>query len=115
VSKALVKPAARAYTDEEWKLMSDPDVIAAVDILDIKWKELYDKWGKYIPQEKKVEWRYYSQDPGPSRRSLVKKHTKESKSTRRTRTRTTDDGVKPKPKKPKDDSPNEDKQQSGII
>jgi hypothetical protein len=86
IATQLVKPLARS--DEYWLTIGDPEPIPPVEVLDIKWKELYDKWGKYIPVEKKAEWRYYIEDPGPERRKKVKKHTKESKTTRKGRTRT---------------------------
>jgi hypothetical protein len=71
--------------------------------------------GKYIPLEKKAEWRrYYAEDPGPDRRKKVKKHTKESKTTQKGRTRT-NDAVQVKPKKPKDDANEGAPNPSGVI
>ena len=113
VARQLVKPMARD-NDVLWQTLEEPEVIPPAEVLDIKWKELYNKWGKYIPEEKKKQWKYYSEDPGPARRKLVRKHTKESKTTRKGRTRTAEDDVV-KPKKPKED-PNEDDNPSfGII
>jgi hypothetical protein len=99
--KCLVKAAAQ--DDAFWQTLPEPEMIPCTNVLDIKWKELYDKWGKFIPQEKKAEWKYYCEDPGAERRKKVKTHTKESKSTRKQRTRTTtttDDDVATKKLKP---------------
>jgi hypothetical protein len=54
IATQLVKPLAR--DDAYWLTIGDPETIPPVEVLDIKWKELYDKWGKFIPQEKKLEW-----------------------------------------------------------
>jgi hypothetical protein len=52
---ALVKPIAR--NDDYWLTVGDPDIIPPVEILDIKWTELYDKWGEVHPtgEESRVE------------------------------------------------------------
>jgi hypothetical protein len=74
--------------DAFWIALPRPDVIPPVGIQDIKWKELYDKWGKLIPEEKKKEFVYYNKDPGEDRRKRVAQHTKASKTQRKARSRT---------------------------
>ena len=100
-SMRLVKAAYRERDELYWKSIADPEPITTSGMVDIKWKELYDKWGKYIPEDKKKEWKYYNEDPGPERRKLVRKHTKESKTTRKGRTRTDADATKQEEKKQK--------------
>jgi hypothetical protein len=79
-----------------------PEIIPATEMLDIKWIELHDKWGKFVPQAKKADWKYYSEDPGNARRDRVKENKKLAKEAREARTRTDATGavvVVAKPKK----------------
>jgi hypothetical protein len=92
----------------------EAEVIPPVEILNIKWVELHDKWGKFVPQEKKPQWRYYVEDPGPERRKKVKQNVKDSKTTQKGRTRTNDDDAV-KPKKYKGDSIEGPENPTGAI
>lgn len=88
---------------EHWTTM--PELIPPSEMLDIKWIELHDKWGKFVPQDKKADWKYYNEDPGPLRRGRVKDNKKQSKQARLARTRTDATGASevapPKSKKKK--------------
>ena len=54
----LVKPQYHNHDTEFWKGLK-PDMVPPLGIQDIKWRELYKKWGAFVPQEKKQQWRYY--------------------------------------------------------
>jgi hypothetical protein len=71
-----------------WKELQ-PEAIDPVGIQDIKWRELYKKWGPYVPQDKRKEWRYYHEAP-PAAAALkeVAEHTKEAREQRKSRSRT---------------------------
>jgi hypothetical protein len=49
VALQLMKAEYRDKDDDFWKALAVPPPIEAAAMVDIKWKELYDKWGKYIP------------------------------------------------------------------
>jgi hypothetical protein len=49
-----------------WELM--PELIPPKEMLDIKWLELFDKWGDFVPPEKLKDWKWYSEDPEDERR-----------------------------------------------
>jgi hypothetical protein len=85
----------------EYKYMGDwsaedlaqPELIEAPGIQDIKWKELFDKWGPLVPDKKRKQWKFLSEDPGIARRGKVRDHTKESKKQRRERSITKEPGA----------------------
>ena len=58
---------------------------------DIKWCELYFKWGKFVPEEKKEEFRYFKFNERPTKEMVanVKSNSKSNKATRKDRGRTT--------------------------
>jgi hypothetical protein len=85
---ATVKPEYIDSNAEFWQQLPEPPTIAPPGLQDIKWRELYDKWGKIIPEEKKLQFKYYHEDPGPERRKQVSQHSKASKMQRAERSRT---------------------------
>jgi len=93
----LVKPAARDHNMAFWKALQ-PAGIPACGLQDIKWLELYSKWGPLIPEQHKKKWQYYRDDPGHERRGKIKENTKKSKEARKNRTRTAAVKQQPKPK-----------------
>jgi hypothetical protein len=114
----MVKPkyTAAVYDTAFWKALQ-PEVIPAVGLQDIKWKELYHKWGKYVPEDIKPQWRYYSEAPPKVLIDKVAKQSKEARQQRKERTRTVHNEKQPA-KKPKTDSDNDNKEdgsKSGAI
>jgi hypothetical protein len=105
----LVKPA---YVDKDaafWT-QQQPEVIPPVGLQDIKWKELHHKWAKYVPEEKKPQWRYYTEAPPQDKIDEVAKQSKRARSQRAQRTRTVHDDKK----KPKVDSNKDNKETDGA-
>jgi hypothetical protein len=95
-----------------------PETIQPVGLQDIKWKELYSKWGHYVPQEKKQQWRYYNEAPPKDKIDAVAKQNKQARQQRKQRTRTVHDAnKKPPAKKAKLNSDNdkEDKEAPGAT
>ena len=84
----LVKPL---YQHEDWIGEAMEDLFGkpkpTVGLQEIKWLELYDKWGPLIPEERRT-YHYIATPPPKSVRDKVKKHTKESKDKRKERSRT---------------------------
>jgi hypothetical protein len=99
----LVKKKKQEVLEEHWKTM--PQLLPTTDILNIKWIELHDKWGKFIPRPKKEDWKYYNEDPGPERRNKVKANRKKSKEARQARTRTEDESSKKQRPNKKEEGP----------
>lgn len=56
-------------------------------IQDIKWKELHDKWGTLVPEEKRT-WRYFTTDISKEQREKIASNSKKSRQARSERTRT---------------------------
>ena len=76
----------------EWWMKQLEDCMEACEepgMPDIKWCELYFKWGRYVPQEKKKDFKYYSERPPKDMIEKVKGNSKENKATRKGRGRTT--------------------------
>jgi hypothetical protein len=115
--KTMVKPAFRNEDATFWNELQAA-VIPSVGLQDIKWIEMHDKWGRYIPPDKKKEWRYYNEKPPPEVYKRVTKQSKASRQQRQDRTRTvqTDKSDKEKPtKKPKPKPPPEPGPTTGVI
>jgi hypothetical protein len=114
----LVKPP---YCDNDAAFWNElqPTTIDPVGLQDIKWRELHDKWGSYVPQEKKQEWKYYNEAPPKAMKDAIVKQSKEARTQRKSRTRTVHDGkADGKSKKPKLDSDKDNKAPdtgTGII
>jgi hypothetical protein len=97
-----------------------PDSIAPVGLQDIKWKELHSKWRKYVPTEKKPEWKYYIEEPPKEKIAAVAKQSKQARLQRKDCTRTVHDRNKnPEAKKAKLDTDKDNKEEpignTGVI
>jgi hypothetical protein len=123
--KTMIK---RAYFDNDSTFWNEQQatLIPTVGLQDIKWIEMHDKWGRYIPMEEKTKWRYYNEKPPPEVYARVKKQSKGSKQQRQSRTRTDhderkkppkadQDASKKPPKKAKTKSPTEDPTRTGAL
>ena len=106
----LVKPQFFDADATFWKSLQ-PMTMDSGGLPDIKWKELYGKWGKFIPVKAKKQWRYYSEQPPQSKLQAISKQSKEAWQQRKQRVRTVhdDDEKKPLEKKPKLDDTQDNK------
>jgi hypothetical protein len=114
VEKLMIKRAYRDNDSTFWNELQ-PTVLPPIGLQDIKWIEMHDKWGRYIPPDKKKQWRYYNEKPPPEVYQRVKKHSKASKKTRQDRTRTVPDDKKQPSKKAKTKPPPEATATSGVL
>jgi hypothetical protein len=89
--------------------------LPATGFQDIKWIEMHDKWGHYIPVEEKKKWKYYNEKPPTEVYEKVRKQGKAAKKQRQDRTRTVQYDTKKPPKKVKKKSPKEDITTTGVI
>ena len=46
-------------------------IVPGPGLSDIKWNELYHKWGKFIPEEKKIGFAYYEKEPPVSVKKIA--------------------------------------------
>ena len=69
-----------------WK--HHPGYCESPGLQDIKWVELYKKWGPLIPADKKKQWYYYCNPPPQEIVDKVKTHAKASQKQRKNSTRT---------------------------
>jgi hypothetical protein len=112
--KLMIKKAYRDKDSTFWNELQ-PTSIPPISLQDITWIEMHDKWGRFIPPDKKKQWRYYNEKPPPEVYQRVKKHSKASKKTRQDRTRTVQDNKKPPAKKAKTKPPPEAAGTTGVI
>ena len=84
----LLLPEYKFMGDWSAEQLAQPELIESPGIQDIKWRELFDKWGPLIPVAKRSEWKFTANDPGKKRREGVKDNTKKSKQIRLDRQRT---------------------------
>jgi hypothetical protein len=85
----------KKYRGVDWASSWQEEVspLAPVGIQDIKWIELYDKWGPLVPQKYRQTFKYYNNDPGLERRGKVKADRKVSKKVRSERSKTEEDTI----------------------
>ena len=50
-----------------------------------KWLELYSKWGKYVLEEKKKGFKYYTEKPSREIINAIKKQSAENRALRKSR------------------------------
>jgi hypothetical protein len=86
IRQLLVKPAFHAV---DWNLEMNLEVIPLPGLPDIKWNELYYKWGRFVPEDKKQGLIYFSKEPPLSVKRKIAEQTAEAKKARRKRTHTT--------------------------
>ena len=89
VKLEMVKPEFR---DTEWAANWEEELerTPPVGLRDIKWKELYDKWRPYVPDDKRLEFYPFHEAPGPTRRKKIKDNVDAAKEARVGRSITTD-------------------------
>jgi hypothetical protein len=110
----LVKPLYQQHDDAFWQ-QQHPATISPIGLVGIKWKELYKKWGPFVPQEKKEQWRYYTEALPPELLKAVAKQSKQSRKERQKRTRTIHDDKNKRPKLDVDNSIKEPGTGTGAI
>ena len=87
VSKVFIR---KDYRDLDDWCLEEPQTIDKPGLQDIKWVELYKHWRPLVPQEHHNDYEYFKNDPGSERLDAVRKHSRDARSQRATRSRTTD-------------------------
>jgi hypothetical protein len=110
----LVKPPYLQHDDAFWQ-QQQPTTIAPIGLVAIKWKELHHKWGPFVPQDKKEQWRYYTEAPPKALLKKVAKDSKRLREERKNRTRMIHDDKNKRPKMDLDNSIKEPDTGTGAI
>ena len=98
-----------------WRALQ-PTVVPPLGIQDIKWRELYKKWGAFVPQDKKQQWRYYNEAPPEQNMMTVATHTKEARQQRKKRSQTVHNSEsKPTKDANTDDHKEDEDRTTGVI
>ena len=77
----------KQYQDVDWKPLLSLEVLPAPGLPDIKWNELYAKWGRFIPADKKAVFKYYSTAPPATIKKKIAEQSAMAKKAREKRSR----------------------------
>jgi hypothetical protein len=75
------------FRNRDWRPLFALQQVVPPGLPDIKWNELYAKWGKYVPENRKHGLKYYVSPPPPSIKATIAKQSAEAKKARSQRTR----------------------------
>jgi hypothetical protein len=84
----------KQYEAVDWKPHFKLQVLPPLGLPDIKWNELYVKWGRFIPEDKKSGLIYYMEKPPDSVKQKIAEQSAEAKKAREKRSRSGDHGEK---------------------
>jgi hypothetical protein len=75
------------YQHADWRPLFQLQQLTPPGLPDIKWNELYAKWGKFVPEEKKSSLKYYVEKPPESLKKAIAEQSAAAKAARSKRTR----------------------------
>jgi hypothetical protein len=73
--------------DTDWRPFFLLDELIPPGLPDIKWNELYSKWGKFILEEKKKDFKYYLEKPPSTLTKAIAEQSAQAKKARAGRSR----------------------------
>ena len=88
------------YRDVDWRPLFKLEIVPAPGLPDIKWNELYSKWGKFVPEDKKQGLSYFVEEPPATVKRKIAAQRAQAKSAREKRSRKGDDDNVVRQKKP---------------
>ena len=77
----------KAYREVDWRQLFKLQKLTPPGLLDIKWNELYSKWGKFVPEDRKSGQKYFTEQPPASLKKAIAAQAAEAKATRANRSR----------------------------
>ena len=83
----------------DWKALFNLEVVPPPGLPDIKWNELYAKWGRFVPEEHKKGLKYYVEKPPASLKKSLEEQAKKAREARAKRTRGAGGSKEPEKKK----------------
>ena len=75
------------YCDMDWKQLFKLQSLTPPGLPDIKWNELYSKWGKFVPEDRKAGLKYYTEKPPASLKKAIAQQSAQAKAARAKRSR----------------------------
>jgi hypothetical protein len=101
----------KEFRDIDWRPLFKLQQLVPPGLPDIKWNELYAKWGKFVPEERKKGLKYFTEKPPDSVKKAIAEQTAAAREARAKRSRSAaivNDSVVPAKKRgrPKKQNPN---------
>jgi hypothetical protein len=84
VRQLLVK---KEFQDKDWKPLFNLSLLTPPGLPDIKWNELYSKWGRFVPEDRKSGLKYFVEKPPESLKKAIAEQSAEAKAARAKRSR----------------------------
>ena len=77
----------KPYHNADWKSLFNLAVVPPPGLPDIKWNELYAKWGRFVPEDHKKGLKYYTNKPPASLKKSLEEHSRKAREARAKRSR----------------------------
>jgi hypothetical protein len=75
------------FGNANWRTLFQLSTMVPPGLPDIKWNELYSKWGKFVPENRKHGLKYYVEKPPMELKKKIAAQSAQAKAVRATRTR----------------------------
>lgn len=80
------------YQNVDWKPLFKLEMLPPIGLPDIKWNELYSKWGRFVPEDKKSGLKFYIMKPPETVKQKIAEQSAEARKAREKRSRSGDNG-----------------------
>ncbi len=77
----------KAFRDADWNQLFRLQELTPPGLPDIKWNELYLKWGRFVPEHRKSGLKYYVEQPPAALKKAIAEQSAQAKAARAKRTR----------------------------
>jgi hypothetical protein len=77
----------KEFQQRDWRPLFILKELVPPGLPDIKWNELYSKWGRFVPEDKKGQLKYYVEKPPASLKKAIAEQSAQAKAARAKRTR----------------------------
>jgi hypothetical protein len=77
----------KAFQNVDWKDLFKLSPLVPPGLPDIKWNELYSKWGRFVPEDRKSGLKYFVEEPPDSLKKSIAEQNNDARQARAKRTR----------------------------
>jgi hypothetical protein len=77
----------KEFQSLDWKTVFKLDIIDPPGLPDIKWNELYSKWGKFVPEDRMVGLVYFTKAPPESIKKKIAEQSAQARDAQNKRSR----------------------------
>jgi hypothetical protein len=77
----------KAHRETDWSESFELERVPPPGLADIKWNELYKKWGKFVPEDKKHGLLYFCKEPTAEVKKMIAAQSAKAKAVRHERSR----------------------------